>query len=479
MLQEHTIKKFSVELQMEAQQNAYALQRRCVQTIKENILPQIDSVLSAHFSNGETVLINRIEIDLGTIKSATLEKEFIQKYVSAFSSKIKEIKTGSQLPISEVNITDEDTATIKQFLCFLATGKMPWASYNINFNNWQQAVLTALPKKTNEFKAAFTELLATNETAAERLVNQFDDNFIEVVISLYAPALKDNIIRIFESLHNTMPVNYLSTARVIFYKAILFYITGESNKTTTYYLADMQFYLKNISEALLSKDALQKLAAAITALFKTSKIEGAAVSITNDAKTVLQKADKENTVQQQAQKNSVNEAATDAATYITNAGIILLHPYLKTFFTAAGLLNNEDDFKDEYCKQKAVHLLQYAATAQQQLPEYMLILNKLLCGIPGATHIDRFIELTTEEMAMANELLQAVINNWAILGNTSVTALQETFLQRKAKLFFNEAAGHWQLQVERTGLDVLLDKIPWGFAYVKLPWMPQAIITDW
>ncbi len=477
MQQNHTIKKFSIELKMAAQKNSYALQRRCVHIIKEEVIQQIDSVLSAHFSTGETVLINRIEIDLGTLKADTLEKEFIQKYITAFSSKIKEIKTSTKTTTAEINFTDENAETIKQLLYFLTTGKMPWANYNIDFNNWQQLALKAMQEKGNEFKTAFTQLLTTNENAAERFINQFTDDFIEAVISLYAPLSKSNIISFMVLLRNTIPANYIAAARTVFYKAILFYITGASSKTAAHYLPGVQAVLKKIPAVLIAAETIQKIIATFTAVFQTNKTTQE-VANTAAAKSGLQPMANQHKTAQQITADNTVENDEDAATYITNAGIILLHLYLKTFFTTAGLLNG-DDFKDDFCKQKAVHLLQYAGTGQQQLPEYMMTLNKLLCGIPHATHINRFIELTAAEMDMADELLQAVISNWVILGNTSAAALQETFLQRKAKLFFNEAASHWQLQVVRTGLDVLLDKIPWGFSYIKLPWMPDALATEW
>jgi hypothetical protein len=354
---------------------------------------------------------------------------------------------------------------------------MPWASYNIDFKNWIQAILLAIREKEIDFKQYLSKLFTSNEAATERFINQFDDEFIAAVINVYAPESKNNFVTLSLLLHKTLPVKYRAATRIYFYKAILFFITGASKKTAAHYLPGVQAVLKNIPSGLISVDAENKVIAAFSLVFKMNSTENEILK-DGEIKPSLQKISNPEKSAQQIEKDSDLENTNDTATYITNAGIVLLHPYLKTFFTAAGLLNG-DDFKDEYCRQKAVHLLQYAATGQQHLPEYMMVLNKILCGIPEAIHINRFIELTAEEMEMTNELLQAVINNWAVLGNTSAAALQETFLQRKAKLVFNDAAAHWQLQVERTGIDVLLDKIPWGFAYIKLPWMPQALATEW
>ncbi len=477
MNSQHTINKFTIDLQLTSQQNSYALQRRCVHAIKENIIPKLNEVLSDYFNTAETVLINLIEIDLGTIKADVLEEDFTQKYMAAFSSKIREIKTTSAFTKNDVSITDEATAIIKQFIFFLKTGQMHWASYNINFKTWMQELLSAIRQKENYFKQSLTELIAINEVAAERLIYQFADDFIAVVVDLYSSDCRNKFISLSELLRNTISANYLATIRIYMYKEILFYITGASIKTATHYLPGVQAVLKNSSVALISTDAQNKIITVFSSIFQMNTAEKEIFKI-NASKPALPPIDNRPVIVQQTKNENTVENDSDTATYIANAGIILLHPYLKTLFTTAGLLNN-DAFKDDYCKQKAVHMLQYAVTGQQHLPEYMLVMNKLLCAMPAEAHIDRFTELTKEEQEMVNELLQAVINNWAILGNTSITALQETFLQRKAKLVFNKAAGHWLLQVERTGLDVLLEKIPWGFAYVKLPWMPLALATEW
>ena len=37
----------------------------------------------------------------------------------------------------------------------------------------------------------------------------------------------------------------------------------------------------------------------------------------------------------------------------------------------------------------------------------------------------------------------------------------------------------WRLEVARMGHDVLLDKIPWGIGFIKLPWMEEPLFVEW
>lgn len=162
--------------------------------------------------------------------------------------------------------------------------------------------------------------------------------------------------------------------------------------------------------------------------------------------------------------------------YINNAGLILLHPYLSFCFDALGLREGQQ-FKDEAAKHRAVQLLGYLAYGEEEIPEYDLVLPKILCGILPAEPVKRFIPLTNAEKNEANELLAAVISHWNALGNTSPDGLRGNFLLREGKLEWKEE--EWQLYVTQQAYDMLLNRLPWGFSVVGLSWMPWLIKTVW
>ena len=164
--------------------------------------------------------------------------------------------------------------------------------------------------------------------------------------------------------------------------------------------------------------------------------------------------------------------------YIENAGLVLLAPYLGDFLQVTGLLTQRN-FKDEAAQQRAIHLLQFLATGELNAPEYFLVLNKILCGWPLAETLPREITLTDGEQAEAEQLLEAVIQNWSVLKNTSIAGLRETFLQRKGKLSFQTDHNAWLLQVEHQAYDILLNQLPWGYAMIKHSWMPHLLKVEW
>ena len=161
---------------------------------------------------------------------------------------------------------------------------------------------------------------------------------------------------------------------------------------------------------------------------------------------------------------------------IYNSGLILTWPFLTMLFTRLGMLEG-NRFKDEKLQNRAVFLLQYLAFGDVDFPEYDLVLNKLLVGMPSHVHLEPGIILTEDEKNLSDSLLMGMLQNWEKLNTSTVEALQITFLQRAGELVFEES--QIILNVENKGLDVLMDSISWNIKMVKLPWMEKPIIINW
>jgi hypothetical protein len=162
--------------------------------------------------------------------------------------------------------------------------------------------------------------------------------------------------------------------------------------------------------------------------------------------------------------------------FIRNAGLIILSPYLETLFEKCGLTNN-NEFIDNQSKFIAVRLLEYAATGTTGSEENELVINKLLCGLSVLDTIGVNINLSNENKEILDGLLNAVIQHWTALGNTSIDGLRESFLQREGRLEEHEEQYH--LDVEQRAYDILLDHIPWSFHNIGLKWMEKNILVEW
>ena len=162
--------------------------------------------------------------------------------------------------------------------------------------------------------------------------------------------------------------------------------------------------------------------------------------------------------------------------YIENGGMVLVATYMHRLFKMLGLLE-QSAFKNTEAAERAVHLLQYLVEERCDRPEYLLVLNKIFCGVAPELPLIREIEITKQEKQAIDGLLAAVIQHWGALGNTLVPGLREAFLQRGGYLRLQNDT--WHLQVEAKTYDMLLDRLPWSFALIKMPWMEHALHVQW
>ncbi|PWF44994.1 contractile injection system tape measure protein [Massilia glaciei] len=117
------------------------------------------------------------------------------------------------------------------------------------------------------------------------------------------------------------------------------------------------------------------------------------------------------------------------------------------------------------------------ATGHWQTPEHYLMFNKLLCGLPLQEPLELDVALTEHEIGMCESLLHAVVKQWSGIGEPSLEGFRGSWLVRDGSL--SEHSGHWQLTVEKRAYDILLQRSPFSFSMLRLPWMEKAIHVAW
>ena len=173
---------------------------------------------------------------------------------------------------------------------------------------------------------------------------------------------------------------------------------------------------------------------------------------------------------------SISPDEERAGIFAPNTGLVLLHPFLKSYFAEVGLLEG-DRFKDSTAHQTAIYLLHWLATADPTGPEVTLTVPKLLCNWPLNQPLSP-VPLPAAALTEGDHLLEVIIQRWTALKNTSPDGLRQGFLQRTGKLTCPNGTD-WTLQVEQSALDILLNRLPWGTSMVKLPWMDCLLTVEW
>jgi hypothetical protein len=162
--------------------------------------------------------------------------------------------------------------------------------------------------------------------------------------------------------------------------------------------------------------------------------------------------------------------------YVQNAGLVLFHPYLSRFFENLEIANN-GRFENDSLRVRAAVLLQRLASRKPNPPEYLLPLNKILCGLHADAPVPCDIHLTDQEIKTCDKLLETVVEHWAALKTTSIEGLRKSFVQREGILEREDR--NWRLRVERKSFDLLLEKLPWSLSMIRLSWMKSLLLVEW
>jgi hypothetical protein len=160
-------------------------------------------------------------------------------------------------------------------------------------------------------------------------------------------------------------------------------------------------------------------------------------------------------------------------------GMVLLHPFIAMFLGSLGLMDERQRFRGATDRMMALGALLQLCNGHTDVPEYHMLFLKIVLGIPHSKALQRHL---WESRAAGFEaesiaLLDSVIGHWNALRRTSVQGLRESFLQRRGRLYTDD--DKIILKIERNGFDVLLDRLPWSYSEIHLPWLRRQIYTEW
>jgi hypothetical protein len=165
------------------------------------------------------------------------------------------------------------------------------------------------------------------------------------------------------------------------------------------------------------------------------------------------------------------------AVQVAYAGSVLLHPWLTRLFDACGLPVGDGTIPAP-AHERATALLCFAVTGADHDAEFNLEFFKVLLGLPRDLPLSVAGDLLgNDERAEVEAMLASFVGHWSALKGTTIAGLRSAFLQRPGTL--KPVEDGYALAIERTGIDVLLDRIPFSYSLVKLPWMPRPIHVEW
>ena len=413
----HMIQKQFIEVSFDDISDAFALQNYVAEIFYDRILPRMEILFNEFADETHLISFDVLKIDCPMLSRQQWEQEWVEETLAGLR---KELLAANKIKIEPEFSVEKIQG---QFLFFLKHGHLPWNSGDVSIKDLEELQLNS------EFVEQIKELIQAEEKAADRLVFNFSEQFLNGLIQLLAEKAQKSVAEQLAFSIETMP----RTQRALIQS--------------------------NLIKALCSKEPYDALAFPVDELKKSP------------ANLVSQKVPKEVADSRRKEKKDEPESI-----YVNNAGLVILHPYLLQLFSLFDLIRNES-WKNETSQHSAMIILQYLVSGNDEYPEFNLPLNKILCGLSPSEALKTQDPLSGEMKEECDHLIEAVIQHWTALKNTGVDAFRETFLLRFGKL--TQVDNGWLLQVEQKAVDVLLSHLPWGIGTIRLPWMDKILYTEW
>jgi hypothetical protein len=464
----HLINRLQFELNCTDEDQAFNFRQNFAITFQEQIIDAADEICSNHVLEDEWTKIEKLEIDLGKFSHAAFDSNFTSvfkgKFEKALVDKLSNISSSQKkesLLVSKIELLKH----------FLQTGTLPWwaTEQEKDINEIICEIITNHPKKITPFfyhhqfkKNLWTRVsFQLNEEAKTKLI----------LLIPILKATKELLVKWIQQL-NIFLKNENVAAMNVTGASIDNIILGNAPQIFQHQ-DDAYIYLEIFKNTITSIDSQCK--PAIDKIISNSHSD-----FINVFNKMADDFMKENITAQtdaglELKETNYQETAADKYT-VKHAGIILLSPFLKTFFTNLQLLNGKE-WKNKNSQYKSVHLLKFLSTGEQKTFEYNLTLEKIICGLNIEEPIPLEILLEEQETNEAIQLLESVIEHWKALKSTSVNGLRESFLKREG--IITQKENGWLLQVERKTLDILIDSIPWGYSTITFPWNEYLIFVEW
>jgi hypothetical protein len=502
----HIINKQVFEFECPQSGHAFQMKNKLDDGVRYKIEKIIDRACNQLAVENADIRIPLLEIDLGRISFNNLEEEMLLAFEKKFYEKLSEKKNYHADRNMVLSVKDKSSFEIVKF--FLLTGRLPWFAGKQD-ENYVADLFDEVFATPNDALRRFILSNLNNEKFIERLIAQAGSSHIDRIIQL--PGLDEglvidtetairNIIEEIILLIRRATAKEKEEGQTVFLQGKNIHWLDEAGKFITGYRENnpvaftiylrktaLEFILKLVSRKnsiTTSEQFYVLFEKMLTEKFEFSQAIVQSISIKekpyvkdlpdaisrarNKLEMMITAAGEEEPVTQDSDEN--------LKFYISNAGLVLLANYLPVFFKELQLLE-QGNFTSRNNQVKAVFLLYYLCTGREEVPEYILPLNKIICGLSLDEPLPSSVSLGNEEKEECEELLNEIINNWQKLGNASIEALREAFINREGIL--TRVNNGWKLQVERKGHDVLLESLPWSFSHIKLSWMQHLITTEW
>lgn len=507
----HIVNKVVVEVNTTRLETATMIKNNLVGLLEERLFPLFNKKMDEYSRPGKVMRFHDLKLDLTIPRDDylhALETGIIDRFSRAIENKLSGSTNPSHDEVSREEVSREVDTQItveenrrEEFLFFLEKGHLPWYGSENDLRdlllpqNWEESLDNPV------FFMKLVSRLERGEETINRFIYQLDDRQITSFLGRAHPAIKKTADPLLQQLHRfprdtrNQLIHFLLVASLEKRDNTL---ENKANELAGSILNEKSPHTLDSLPHVLDNPLAQTLQ---TGLAEIISIYGRADILPlqrSDDELLIPFLDKGDRPDRAGATNEKERSSTTISTNreevdteweeepffgqdngaisVQNAGLVLLHPFLKPFFSEIQLVDEKDRLKGS-ARQVAVQVLHFLATSNREFFEGNLVFEKFLCGVSLSTSMEKECLLTEKIMTESIALLQQVIRYWPALKNSSPEWLQQLFLQRKGKLIQDK--GRVRLLVERKSQDILLDKLDWNISVVKIPWRKGLLFVEW
>lgn len=502
------------------------IQQLLSEHFRNSILQDLERLFDEYSNEKDWLLIDQLEIDLGTVcYSDVIKKSIQQEWVQKIHDQIRlyllDPKQYSKIGYRKVSLPER---ALEQWLFYMQKGYLPWSTDKIP-DQWERQILEQLASDYPSIQL-FRNFILSNPQILVRIIRQHESSFLELLLETILADSQKKLQYIIHEIatwivliQNGSNAKYIQEKRIE--ELIWDYIFQNSieapEKTIKYkWVPDfIESWVNNVNtnSANITRELVMQFVGLLNQLpisdpevkqlqkqvyeiiwnrLGSGIIDKGDIGIPDEmrkhsdvrienSQTLNNRAfyeklnEYDNLFERQSELTENNPE--DNELYLNHVGLILLHPFFNRLFkrlnyTASG------EFISKETQLKAIYLLHFIATGSISAKEFELAIPKLLCGAPLEIPIDDVPEYRIEELEEAETMMNGAIEQWKP-GLLSIQALRYNFLQRSG--FWKTRHEQFVLRPEKNAVDILLrtSPVPWNLSIVKLSWLKNRIVVEW
>jgi hypothetical protein len=519
----HHIRQLKMDLQVADPQRGMALREQAQRLLQEEILPELDRIFSDLVGEGEWLQLDQLSLSLGDLPETNWQAELRERVLEQVRALLEQARKDVLLPPGTrpagVSLHLPEEQAWQGLRYFLLTGLKPWWAGQASPNTWLRQVTSSQPRQLLAFFRDHRDARIRVRWQLQ-LSPALRQQWLEAVAPFFAGSWQQGgqllkawyqqatapqqawLLPDWEARWEALPTSSLLLAEPKTEAAYFFRMLQEVISAPSAGANLIEALQEDIPSLLPQWKAETRawvqehfLSAHPPSFFlkptqppevhkakreaKESEVEerkGERPLRQQDDQGEEKQAPKQPEAIEKEGDNPWLAEALAEGVFVPNAGLVLLWPFLPAFFKKLKMWEGKA-FASPADQQRAVLLSDFLVSGASEAEESDLLFNKFMLGYPLEESLPATFEPTPNEVAEGQDLLQSVRDHWGALGKTSVQGMQQSFLQREGR--FRLEAEQGQLLVERKGVDVLLEKLPWSLGFVRLSWMDRPLYVEW